>query len=132
MNVLLRAAALLPIFCLWHSGSQPADKPRSKWLMVKVTAYCPCKICCGRWADGKTAYNRDAFKAGVAVDPKVIPLGSHLDIPGYDRGPNGNGSWILADDVGNSIKGKHIDIRFKTHQEALDWGSKYLKIRVWE
>lgn len=55
-------------------------------LIVIVTAYCPCSTCCGSHANGLTATNRDATRAGVAVDPKVIPLGSRLDIPGYTRG----------------------------------------------
>ena len=101
-------------------------------MWVTVTAYCPCKKCCGRFADGRTHTGRDAYKAGVAVDPTVIPLGSRLDIPGYDRGPNGNGSWILADDTGSRVVGKRIDVRFKTHEEAIKWGVKRLKIRIWK
>ena len=102
-----------------------------KWITVTATAYCPCNICCGKHADGKTATGRDAYKPGVAVDPKVIRLGSHLDIPGYKRGPNNNGSWILADDTGSAIKGNKIDVRFKTHREAKEWGVKIITIRVW-
>ena len=103
----------------------------SRRLKVVATAYCPCELCCGKWSDGRTATNRDATKAGVAVDPKIIALGSHIDIPNYNRGPNKNGSWILADDVGGSIKGKKIDVRFKTHREAKKWGKKTVTIRVW-
>lgn len=94
-------------------------------MTVIVTAYCACSICCGASADGKTATGRSAALKGVAVDPKLIPLGSRLDIPGY-------GNWQLADDVGGAIKGKHIDIRFKTHKEAKKWGTRKLKIRVWK
>lgn len=101
------------------------------WLWLIVTAYCPCSICCGTHADGVTATGRDAAKAGVAVDSKIIPLGSRLDIPGYTRGPNRNGSWILADDVGGAIKGNRIDVRFVTHKEAKEWGRKRLRVRVW-
>lgn len=103
----------------------------SKRIKVKVTAYCPCEICCGRFADGKTFTERDADKAGVAVDPNVFPLGSRFDIPGYNRGTNKNGSWILADDIGAGVQGYHIDIRFKTHEEAVKWGVKYLTVRIW-
>lgn len=104
------------------------------WMWLVVSAYCPGSCCCGTSADGKTATGRDATKSGVAVDPKVIPLGSRLDIPGYSR-TNGTstagGAWILADDVGGAIKGKRIDIRMQTHQEALNWGRKTLRVRVW-
>ena len=99
-------------------------------IRVRATAYCPCDICCGGYADGITATGRDALTAGVAVDPTVIPLGSRIDIPHYNRGNNKNGSWILADDVGGAIKGRRIDVRFKTHEEALNWGVRNIIIRV--
>ena len=103
----------------------------SKYLEVRAHGYCPCRVCCGKNADGKTATGRSAWRAGIAVDPKVIPLGSYTDIPGYDRGPNDNGSWIKADDTGRLIKGRVIDVRFRTHAEALDWGTRKIRIRVW-
>lgn len=103
----------------------------AEWIVVLVTAYCPCPACCGPNADGKTATGRNAQTAGVAVDPTVVPLGSHLDVPGYNRGPNGNGSWVKADDTGGAIKGNRIDIRFRTHQEALSWGKRKVRVRVW-
>jgi len=103
----------------------------SRWLKVIATAYCPCPKCCGKFADGKTATGRDAKLPGVAVDPKIIKHGSRVDIPNYNRGSNGNGSWILADDVGGAIKGNKIDVRFKTHGEARKWGKKTIKIRIW-
>lgn len=105
---------------------------RSRLLDVEVTAYCPCRICCGRHANGITAVGRDAQLPGVAVDPSVIRLGSHLDIPRYPRGPNKNGSWIRADDTGSAIKGHIIDVRFRTHEEAVQWGRRTLQVRVWD
>jgi len=100
------------------------------YVWVESTAYCPCSICCGSNANGLTAKMRDAYLPGVAVDPKFISLGSHLDIPGYKRGPNKNGSWIRADDTGRVIKKDKIDVRFKTHEEAKKWGRKWIRVRV--
>jgi len=60
-------------------------------MEVEATAYCPCEKCCGEFADGWTATMRNANTKGVAVDPRMIPLGSYLDIPGYD-------TWALADE----------------------------------
>jgi len=104
---------------------------RAEWRTVTATAYCPCRRCCGNHADGRTATGRCAYSAGVAVDPGVIPLGARLDIPGYTRGAGGNGSWIPADDVGGAIDGAHIDVRFRTHSEALRWGVRRIRVRVW-
>jgi len=120
-------------FCLVIIALAGGDllSAESKLISVKATGYCPCEICCGSSADGMTAMGRNAILAGVAVDPAVIPLGSHLDIPGYSRGPNRNGSWIKADDTGGAVKGFNIDVRFFTHEEALAWGVKHLTVRVW-
>jgi 3D (Asp-Asp-Asp) domain-containing protein len=90
---------------------------------VVATAYCPCEYCTD--GDGKTSTNRNAWLPGVAVDPKVIPLGSRIDIPYY-------GGQILADDIGGRIKGKRIDVRFKTHTEAKIWGVKKIGIVIWK
>jgi len=104
--------------------------PGHKWMILEVTAYDPGACCTN--GDGMTATGRDASLDGIAVDPSVIPLGSHLDVPGITQGPNGNGSWLLADDKGGAIKGNKADIRMQTHQEALNWGRRILRVRVWE
>lgn len=105
----------------------------SRRVTVVATGYCPCEVCCGSHADGKTATGRDAKLPGLAIDPKIFKLGkARFDIPGYNRGSNNNGSWILADDTGGAIKGYRIDLRFKSHEEATKWGKKKIKVRVWE
>jgi 3D (Asp-Asp-Asp) domain-containing protein len=47
------------------------------------------------------------FYASVAVDPKVIPLGTKIYIPAYRQL---NGGWFRAADVGGAIRGRHIDV----------------------
>lgn len=43
----------------------------------------------------------------LAVDPRLIPMGSRLYIPAYsDRG----GGWFLAQDTGGAIIGRHVDV----------------------
>ena len=58
----------------------------------------------------------------IAVDPKVIPLGSKLYVDGYGYG--------TAMDVGSSIKGKRIDLFMDTKDEALRWGRRQVKLFV--
>ena len=94
-----------------------------KEVKYEVTAYCPCEKCCGKWADGKTANGNDAYLPGVAVDKNKISLGTVIEIPGY--------GMVKADDVGGAIKGNRLDIRFKTHQEALNWGRQKLKVKIY-
>ncbi len=90
-------------------------------LKVTVTAYhAPCKKC---GTKSRTYTGTNASLPGVAVDPKVIPLGSKVKI---------NGIWYLADDVGP--KGKRVDIRLSNgknaHEKAKAYGKKHLTITV--
>lgn len=86
----------------------------------KVTAYCPCEKCNGRWA-GMTAMGVTP-KEGitVAVDKRVIPLGTKLYIEGIGE--------VIAQDTG--VKGNSIDLFMTTHEEAKIWGVKQLKVSI--
>lgn len=85
-----------------------------------LTAYCNCKKCCGKWSGGPTASGKMP-KAGrtIAVDPKVISLGSKVII---------NGKTYTAEDTGSKIKKKKIDIYFDSHSEALKFGVQTAKV----
>jgi 3D (Asp-Asp-Asp) domain-containing protein len=48
-----------------------------------------------------------SYLRSVAVDPSLIPMGSHIFIPAYQ---NVNGGWFEADDTGGAIIGRHIDV----------------------
>jgi len=93
--------------------------------VMKVTAYCPCKECCGRYTDGFTASNYQIEKGDrfVAAD-KGIPFGTMLVVPGYN-----NGKPVPVLDRGKAIVKDRLDVFFDTHQEALDWGVKWLVIK---
>lgn len=81
----------------------------------KLTAYCGCKACSGKWGDKTASGTRARQDYTVAVDRKVIPLGTKLKI---------NGGSYRAEDVGGGVKGKHIDIYFKSHKAAKKFGLK--------
>ncbi|MDX6698822.1 MAG: hypothetical protein QOE65_2219 [Solirubrobacteraceae bacterium] len=49
------------------------------------------------------------YYASVAVDPRVIPLGSRVYIPYYAKRKLGTG-WFVAEDTGGAIGGKHVDV----------------------
>ena len=80
----------------------------------KVTAYCACDKCCPGTSDGLT-YTETVATEGrtIAVDPKVIPLGSRVEV---------NGVEYIAEDIGGAIKGDKVDIFFNSHDVALEWG----------
>ncbi|HEY2258820.1 MAG TPA: 3D domain-containing protein [Solirubrobacteraceae bacterium] len=48
-----------------------------------------------------------SYLRSVAVDPSLIPFGSHIFIPAYQ---DINGGWFEADDTGGAIIGRHIDV----------------------
>ena len=94
----------------------------------KLTAYCSCSLCCGKWA-----YNRpdgvvygaigEELKEGysIAVDPSVIPYRTEVLI---------NGHTYKAQDCGGGIKGNEIDIYFENHDDALDFGVQYAEVFI--
>lgn len=60
----------------------------------------------------------------IAVDPKVIPLGTKLYVEGYGVGK--------AEDIGGAIKGNRIDVFLDTEEECVKWGRKKLKVYILE
>ena len=71
---------------------------------------------------GSTASGASVGYGVVAVDPAVIPLGTHLSIPGYGEG--------VAADTGRSVQGAAIDLWFPTPAQALAWGRRTVTITV--
>jgi 3D (Asp-Asp-Asp) domain-containing protein len=72
---------------------------------------------------GRTALGVPVRTGVVAVDPRLIPLGTKLHVPGYGPG--------LAADVGYAIKGKIIDLWFPNTAAARKWGRRTVTITVY-
>ena len=84
-----------------------------------LTAYCPGRCCCGKWANGYTATGTLATEGRtIAVDPKVIPYGTHVLL----IWPDGTQRTYIAEDCGNGVNGNHIDVFFDDHQAARVFG----------
>jgi len=73
---------------------------------------------------GLTATGIPARRGIVAVDPKVIPLGTRVYVPGY--------GVALAADVGGAIKGNRIDLCMEGYDEAWNFGRRMVKVYVLE
>lgn len=93
----------------------------SKPETYKITAYCPCEKCCGEFADGFTASGLAAVGRIIAAPPE-IPFGTILFIKGY--------GWAEVQDRGGAIKGKRLDVLFPTHEQALDWGVRFIEVEL--
>lgn len=87
----------------------------------RVTAYCPCRVCCGRHADGITADGTHlAPGKKVLAAPRSVPFDTRLRVPGYGVG--------RVADRGGAIKDRRLDVFFWSHQEAVEWGVRWLKV----
>lgn len=79
----------------------------------------------------RTATGAVARVGLIAVDPKVIPLGSRLYITSAD-----GKSWVygtaVAADTGGAIKGNRIDLFFDTHRECINFGRRKAIVYVLE
>jgi cystine transport system substrate-binding protein len=71
---------------------------------------------------GTTATGLPVGYGVAAVDPSVIPLGTHLTVPGYGE--------AVAADTGGSIVGATIDLWFPTTAQAMSWGRRVVTITL--
>jgi len=78
----------------------------------------------------KTAYGLTPGYGIVAVDPRVIPLGTKL----YIESPDGGKSWsygeCIAGDTGGAIKGNRIDLCYYTQGECVQFGRRSATVYV--
>ncbi len=95
---------------------------RSKRVIeCRATAYC---------LKGRTASGVQSQRGVVAVDPRVIPLGTRLYIESADgRYTYG---YAVAGDTGGAIKGNRIDLYMDTKSECLNFGVRNVKVYVLE
>lgn len=90
----------------------------SRALAMTATAYTAYD-----YGNGSFTYRGHSLRRGLAaVDPRVIPLGSRLYIPGY--------GYAIADDTGSAIKGSRIDLAFENRGEALQFGRQRVTVYI--
>lgn len=90
-------------------------KPRAvRVLTATATAYC---------LRGRTASGRHAGPGVIAVDPRVIPLGSRVHVEGYGH--------AVAADTGGAIKGRRIDIWLPSRSGCYRWGRRTVRVTVY-
>jgi len=94
--------ATLPVFATWYTPASAGKPPSSP-------------------SYGITATGLPVRKGIVAVDPRVIPLGTRLFIPGYGLG--------IAADTGGAVKGYHIDLGYPDGV-AVDWTNRWVEVCI--
>lgn len=83
-----------------------------------LTAYCPCPICCGKWSNMEnpvTASGARPTQGWTIAAPKEFPFGTKIMI---------DGQIYEVQDRGGAINGKHFDVYFNTHQDALNFAMR--------
>lgn len=132
------AAMVLSAPALWGAGfgveqapaaavsvlETPAVRQRGTraWQVMRVSAYCPCEVCCGRWADGVTASGHKAAEGiSVAADPRLFEMGQCLWLRGVGK--------RTVQDTGSAIVGRRLDLYFDSHDRALEFGVQWLQVR---
>jgi 3D (Asp-Asp-Asp) domain-containing protein len=125
-----------------------SEHPRGfETRIFRVSAYCPCSTCTSsklasvpiesglrRTASGYRLKPDGSDSGRICAAPRNYPFGTRFDIPGI--------GVVVAEDRGGSIKaagdtvaGKilvsdRLDVLFKTHREAKEFGVKYLEVKV--
>ena len=114
-----------------YSPSRGGDIRYTKKLKVRATAYTADYNCTGKGpgdpgfgitSTGARAKRNPNGYSTIAVDPRVIPLGTKLWVDGY--------GYAIAEDIGGAIKGNHIDLYFSSSNEMWDWGSRNVNIYI--
>lgn len=141
MDIMIRSL-FLAVLCLVMSGcASRSFGSRKEFVTLEVTGYCKCGECCGwrrnlllqpvyaygsmkgeRKKVGVTASGTKAKKGTIAADTSVFPFGTKMKVPGYGSG--------VVQDRGGAIKGHKIDLFFRTHKQALEWGRQMVRVEV--
>jgi 3D (Asp-Asp-Asp) domain-containing protein len=118
------------LMSILNAYSKPKPKPKSNYntprngkqlirKKMEASAYCGCAKCCGK-AGQKTTSGTIPQQGRTIAVPRYIPFGTIVNIEGL--GPR------VAEDTGKAITGDHIDVFFNNHQDALNFGRKYVNV----
>ena len=100
------------------------NEVNEKW---RITAYCGCPKCCGKYSDGHFASGRKVYVGGVACN--WLSFGTKVVIDGL-------GTYTVEDRGAKSYFGdkdnhiKHLDVYFDDHGDALEFGNQYRRVTV--
>jgi 3D (Asp-Asp-Asp) domain-containing protein len=112
-----RSTAVVPVSApASEAASSPSEKevvPAGHTLTVLATGYA---------LGGTTSTGLPVGWGVAAVDPSVIPLGTHMTVPGYGE--------AVAADVGGAVHGAVVDLWFPSPGQANAWGRRSVTIAL--
>ena len=94
--------------------SPPTQQPITYTMVATAYTHTGHRTATGTWPSRGT----------IAVDPRVIPLGSKLHVEGYGEG--------IAEDTGGAIQGEIIDLYMESREECITWGRRQVEVRIIE
>lgn len=98
---------------LYMASRSGGNQKVKKKITVTATAYSGG----GLTATGRKPVRNVNGISTIAVDPRVIPLGSLVEVQGYGK--------AIASDTGGAIKGNIIDVYLNSDSECRSWGRKH-------
>lgn len=129
----------------YNDRIRPPQNKASAVVTMEVTGYCNCGHCCS-WKRSFFGLGRPVFSSGVnkgkpkkvgvtasgttakygtvAADTGRLPFGTIVYVPGYGYGQ--------VEDRGGAIQGNKLDLWFPSHEQALQWGRRTMKVKVWQ
>jgi peptidoglycan DL-endopeptidase CwlO len=111
MTLARRIEAAPAVSSVARVSSPTAAAPGARTITVSATGYS---------LPGSTSSGLPVGWGVVAVDPSVIPLGTHMIVPGYGE--------AVAADTGGSVAGSAIDLWFPSTAQANAWGRRSVTI----
>lgn len=101
---------------------------------MKITAYCSCSKCCGKYAYNrpKDANGNDIIKTASGANAKhkyTLSAGKNYKFGTKIYVPNVG--MCEVQDRGGGVGGNHLDMYFSSHSEALKWGCKTLIVKIY-
>lgn len=97
---------------------QESSRGSARTFTATATAYGPPDFPAGQ----RTASGRPVGSGCIAVDTRIIPLGTKLFVEGYGEG--------VACDTGGAIKGYIIDVWLDSYEKCTQWGRRQVKVEI--
>lgn len=99
------------------------EKPQENWESLgkwKLTFYCPCKRCSGKW--GRRTSSGATCEEGITVACATLPAGTVIKIDGYGE--------RVVQDTGAGVRGRHLDVFMESHSECLKNGIQHREVWI--
>ena len=105
-----------------NTSSSELKSENNQTYTMRATAYTAyCTGCSGITANGTDLRSNPNQKV-IAVDPRVIPLGTKVWVEGYGE--------AIAADTGGAIKGNKIDVFIPSDGQARNWGVRTVSVKI--